>query len=584
MRNLLSGVLKNFHFGTRSNGDSQASQSQATDVSATADVLACRASVSNDKAATKILPLIPDSEAIIDGNMERFINTVLDKSVAELLLSKSIEDVAIAFRQIEDRIGKMEFVIAILISVIREEKLWKRFGYSSMNKFLDDLPDVCKMSRQSFTDAAQAGQVIRLLTAPLREGIFRVDFPLDYAFFYRNYAKVKFLYRIVFVWHLRLTNEILLNFRDMTYREFEGYMKRFEEQNRAEIDRYAPRSGKQKQKFKMADLPKPQKQQVPELSVQEREICREVWLGHSVCFVFTSNPACAESVLQFLQNETRREYEKLNRKYRPTPYVFFMDDPDTRPGMNGEELTDDQNTLRFGWELSWFTEEISPQAIKDALAERFKTKTELTLAQADLLYRLDHDSALFGLLKNYLEQLNIREFNPVMDFAINVLDIEVSRFKWLRRMGENLRHLARLKGRVRFTSDGFLEKLSYLGTAIQSHFTDLELVVDALNTVSAKRFREFAKNGFDNLSSDPVTLKDYLKAKPFFEKLRLYQSQGKPVTVIGLRSEREQGWLESINRAMEIGEEQLKKFYPDIVWDSGFQVEVAAIEDKTSAA
>jgi hypothetical protein len=354
-------------------------------------------------------------------------------------------------------------------------------------------------------------------------------------------------------------------------------MKEFEVQNRTEIDRRAPRSGKSQKKSEAAPRPKPPKQAVPELSAQEKEICREVRLGHSIGLLFTSNPACAESVLQFLRNETKREYDKLNREYFPPSSIFFMGDPDTRPGMNGEELTADQCTRRFGWELAWFTEDISPQVIKDTLAERFKTKTELTLAQADLIYRLGYDQELFELLVTYLEQHGIqRQFNPVMDFAINVLDIEVSRFKWLRRMGENLRHLARLKGRVRFTSEGFLEKLSYLDTAIQKHYPDLGLVVDALNTVSAKRFREFARNHLDNLSSDPVTLKDYLKAKPFFEKLRLYQDQGKPVTVIGLRSEREQGWLESINRAMEIGEEQLKRYYPDIVWDAGFKVEIAS--------
>ena len=190
---------------------------------------------------------------------------------------------------------------------------------------------------------------------------------------------------------------------------------------------------------------------------------------------------------------------------------------------------------------------------------------------------MNYDTNLFGSLLRYMEQHQIKhESNPVMDFAIGVLDIELSRYKWLKRMGENLPLLAKLRGRVRFTSEGFLEKLSYLGTAIKNHHPDLVLVVGALNTLSAKRFREFACNPSDDLSGDPVVPQDYLKAKPFIKKLRLYEEQGKPVSIIGLQTEQEWEWLESINRSMEIGEENLKTFYPAIVWDADFQVEVAA--------
>jgi hypothetical protein len=226
--------------------------------------------------------------------------------------------------------------------------------------------------------------------------------------------------------------------------------------------------------------------------------------------------------------------------------------------------------------------DLSPDNIKLALVREFKTESELTLAQAHLLYRLKNTMSFDYSIWDYFRQHQIKiehMWEPVMDFAVQVLGIEASRYKWLKRISENLPYLTgpSLRGKIHLTSAGFLEKLSYLSTALKKHVDNYGLVIDAFNTVSAKRFREFARNKWDNLSRDPITLKDYQKAKPFIDKLHSFQAQGKSVTVIGLQSENEQEWLEKINKDMQGGEKYFKNSYPNIVWDSNFQVEVASV-------
>jgi len=147
---------------------------------------------------------VPTMDSDVFNNEDTLVKTILDQAQAQLALSENIEDVAYVFKQLEERIGKEEFVIAIMISYICEERFWKRYGYSSMKKFLDDLPDVCKVSRQTFYNAAQAGEVIRYLSRPSCPENLRQKLDLTPAFFYQNYSKLKFLYKMFHEWNMPL--------------------------------------------------------------------------------------------------------------------------------------------------------------------------------------------------------------------------------------------------------------------------------------------------------------------------------------------------------------------------------------------
>jgi len=283
-------VLEKFN-PNKTTGNTQPCQMQEIGVSSAEGISVNEMPVINGKTTPDVLSFIPANEAIIDGDMDGYIKTILNQVSAKLALAEDINDVADAFRQIDERIGKAEFVISVMISVIREEKRWKKFGYTSMNSFLDDLSGTCKMSRQTFTNAAQTGQVIRYLSGLLTKSALKLEINLTPAFFYRNYAKVKFLYRIMFVWRLSITNEILVNFRDMTFRNFEIYMRDFEEQNQAEIDRRKKSSAKASKKKDGKRRPKPKKGEPPKLCGNDQRIYREIRLGHSIGFVFNSTPA-----------------------------------------------------------------------------------------------------------------------------------------------------------------------------------------------------------------------------------------------------------------------------------------------------
>jgi len=537
-----------------------------------------QATMDNAKVASQVSSFNQSNERFNNGDVDAFINATLDDITAKLVLSQNIDDIAEAFKRIDERMGKAEFVIAIMTAVILENKLWKRCGYSSMSRFLNDLSGICKVTRQTFYNAAQAGQIIRCLSCYNPKAIVHdLDFSLAPAFFYKNYAKVKFLYRIFYVWNQPLTNEILLNFRDMTFREFENFMKVYEERNKAAIDKEAKLRGKRLQQKSKVQNPKPSNIEIPKLIGQDIEIYREVRLGHIVGYVFSNDPVCIESIKKFLNETSKREDEKLNKNYFNASELFDISE-NNKSFAEGDwaELDPNNSYLSVGF-LENALLKLSPQAIKNAFEEKFKTKSELTLAQAYLLLRISEEQKLRDALNCYLKQHEIKfQSDPVKDFFIIVLGIGDSQYKWLKRISEGLSLLGIFKeDAICFTSEGFLEKLSYLPTARKNHPLDLKLTAYALNTLSVKRFRDFARNKDDNLSQDPIALKDYLKAKPFIDKLHSYQSEGKSVTIIGLKSELEQNWLERINQAMENGSEYQRKRYPGIVWDSTFQVENA---------
>ena len=551
-------------------------------VSTMADVSTTETSASDDKDThANTLSFNPKNNTIIDGDMDLFINTTLKQCHAKLVLSKDINDVTDVFKQLDELLGKSEFIIAVMLSVIQEDKLWEVYGYKSMNMFLDDLPSACKVTRQTINNAIQAGKIIRELSGFLIRYIIGLDSFLTPSSLYRNYSKLKFLYRMKFVWKIGITKEVFINFQNMTFRNFESYMKDVEEQNR-ELILYnggkpsKVQGEKPSKKNPQGSRSKPKKNEIPKLSEIKKKICQKVRLGHFIGFVHTSDLACTKSVKRCLEYKSKMDREETNNRYRPASDFFYEE---------GSELV---NILDLDWteivpgclmrsnhNLESFTRKLSPDDIRNVFATKYKNKTELTLAQAYLIYRMRFDTQLAEQLYEYIFQQEIRPSWPLKNLALNVLGIEESRFKWLLRISNSFCYFTSLKGKVNFTSDGFLEKLSYLETAIKKHNFNYKRVADALNILSAKRFREFARNNSYDLADEPINLQDYLLAKPYIDELNAFLAEGKLVYTISLRSEKEQEWLKYINMALGGGYDHIKSFYPGVIWDSKSQVEQA---------
>jgi hypothetical protein len=572
-------------------------------------------------------------ENTIDTKIDAMISNCLDEMTVKLALSKNIDDVATAFREIDQLLWKNDYVISIMICLILEFKQWEKFGYLSLSDFLSDLAAKCNVSRQAFYAAAQAGKVIRRFSGPMYEiagnELYKSFTP---AFFYGNFSKIKFLYKILFVWEIIIDDAVLLNFRDMTYREFENYMKVYEEQKKDEIKQAAlwkgtirgdPYKSKDPQplvpeslirKLKLNDAqvtwlrtqklrrlveemapkppapkepkpPKPPKPDIPALSGQDLNIYREIRQGLTIGFVFSTDSIFVESVSRYFKDERKRKEEEVNKRYfkrsqangdaeLPSTTYTCLDWADLYP----ESLC--KSTLYLE---SILIEHLAPDAIKTAFAEKFKTKSELTLVQSYLIWRIKDDAELQKSLSQYMARHNIdTRWDPIKTFFTNVLDVEESRYKYLVRISLGLGQLRSFVGNsVHFTSEGFLEKLSYLPSACKNHCWDFGYITYALNTLSAKRFREWARNKNDNLTSEPMTLKYYLKAKPFIDELHSYQAEGKSVTAIGLKPE-DLEKLDWINWAKDPFHKSIWYRLPGIVWDSNVQG-VDAVEPNSAS-
>jgi hypothetical protein len=513
---------------------------------------------------------------IVAGDMEGWLKLNFDEAFNTLALSKSLEDIARAFKIAEERIGKNEFVTAILLYRIYKCSLWENLGYVSLSDFLRDLPDECKVSRQSFLTSVHIGQV---LSKPMCFDHVRLvdNFPVTPALFHQNYSKIPLLWILTEKLEMSPTLEIMSHFRDDTVRDFHNFVNGVKAQKRQELeDRkrqrgFTPHSPELKKpsssKTKNAFI-------IPVLTGLERQVYDEICRGHHVGFIICPNSDCVASIRQYVVNRRKQEYEDLNRKLLDPDRLYFTN---PAPGSEDTPLSEmDWSNLAKGdllYSVLALTDalgKMSPKAIREVLTNRFRTKTEIRLAEAFIIHR-------FKAEKNLQENLKAEGYADTLDFAVKELNISESCFKWLNRLGQNLILLRQLDGRIHIASEGFLEKLSYLGTAIKNHKDDLSLVVDALNTQSARRFRNFAKNPVDDLSEDPLTKKDYLAAKPYLSKLSEYLSGGKPVHIIGLKSKWELEWLEKINTVIAQGEMRLKAFYPEIVWSPEFVYEPAQL-------
>jgi len=305
-------------------------------------------------------------------------------------------------------------------------------------------------------------------------------------------------------------------------------------------------------------------------------------LKHEIGFLIGSDLS-ADSVVRFLHDKNEEAYARNFKRLRE-PSEIIYDDQSVQE-MDWAELSTG-NLFEACGRLEYVLTELKPHAIKDAFAKRFKTRTELTLAQAYLIYRMRNDYDLYQSLRQYMDQHQIPQpSNSIKDFATNVLDIEESRFKWLLRIADGLSSLTKLKGRVCLTSEGFLEKLSYLRKALDNHSSTPEMVTYALNILPVKQFREFARLWeYDLISNLPITKDIYLKALPFLEQFRSYQKEGKTVTILNLPSKEEQGWLAAINRTLERGEKDFREKFPEIVWNSDLQTEPAEAQIEPETA
>ena len=82
--------------------------------------------------------------------VERYFHNAFDRFFAIFVCSGNLYDVISAFGMIIERLGRVKFVLAAIIYVIKRDNLFKRWGFDSIEDFVGSLPARFRFSRQTF--------------------------------------------------------------------------------------------------------------------------------------------------------------------------------------------------------------------------------------------------------------------------------------------------------------------------------------------------------------------------------------------------------------------------------------------------
>jgi len=520
----------------------------------------------------------PDINNIYDDDIKAIIKRFLEYTYSKLALSNNILDVLDVFQQITELIGKIDFLFAILFHVIYKDKLWIKYGYKSLNSFLQDLPSVHRFSRQTFINYALAGKVILYFGAYSGiDSILGLEFKLTPNIFFRNYSKIKLLYRILFIWKLDITSEIMVNFRDMTYRDFNIFINEYKILNKDKIiniRKYYQKSFLYKQHNEFIKILNCRPFKISNLNESDLEIYNLIKLGYIVECINSNNSVFVDSVIKYLQDKDNNVNYISSENTGSLSDIFSENHPET-------PLCDIDLAEFYPDSLNLTVEDIicinyflKPDELRKAIVDKIKNKTELTLVLASLIYNIEHNIKLHPSISDYFKNHKIeRKSTLEVDFAVIVLDLKLSRYKWLKRIGNSIPYLKQLTCAVNF-SGKILDKLSYLKTAFYNHEGNQSIITKAFFMLPAKRFRMFAYDKNDDLTKEIINRDDYQKAKPILKKIKKAKICSSPITVITLKSKKQEELLNEINEIIINKDVYQMVKNPEINWESEFNAEI----------
>lgn len=502
----------------------------------------------------------------ICGSYEDYLTKNFDEAFKRLSHSESLQDVLEAFKIAETNIGKHESVTALMLYHVHNEKIWIKIGYVHLNDFILDLSDCGIGTRSSFYNFVNTGRI-------LSNSLFLNYFKIPPSLIHKSYSKIRHL-EVFFKnknepWPWPL-DELKNHFLNDSYDAFKAYTLDLQAKiDEAKSKRLKERGLSPIQKGTSEKKPKPcnAEKNVPEtLEGTRLKIYLEIKKGHDISFLVNTDPSFCASIVTCIDRYRNQKYDGLNNALGDTTSLHYkgtcLKDVDLAELVPGEYR---HSVLA----LFDAVEHLSPKAIKDIIENNFRRETDYLLAEAYLIRRIDEDQQLRDCFHQY-------GVSSTMDFAVKILGISLSQGKRLKKIGRNLPLLDKLQGEVDLTAPGFMEKVYFLDMAIKNHNHELALVVDFLKNQSAKQFREFARDPSYRLDSEPIGFQKYKKARTFIEEYDSLLLRNNSVEIIGLRSEDEKDLLNKILRCAEIGEEHLKKWYPDIIWVPSITAEIIA--------
>lgn len=438
--------------------------------------------------------------------VDRYFRSVFDVLLSTVICSRSLSDVLYAFGLIKERLGRAKFVLAAVLYVIKKACAFKRWGFDSIEDFVDSLPAKLRFSRQTFYNLLWAGQILVEHFGFLEYGL-KDEARVDLGFLYRNFAKLPILWKAIYRKHRPLDVELYERFLNDSKVTFERYV-------RGEVKPRA--TGKRSQAAAFA---------MPVLDPTKQRICETYARGYRVGFIVDQPDRRAiEIALKF-------------KVLREGNAAYARSTANDRSMFDGSELSElvPKGLRESILKLAQAVETLDHESIRSILADQFRNMTELRLAQAYLIHRLKHDPDLKRQLPDF-------EVSCASDFAARYLDIDEAKFKWLSRLGRNLVHYAPLFGReFDLDFEGCLEKLSILHTAMENHVGQSPLVVEMLRTLSVAKFRRFARDRdyHPEQEVEPVSRRTLKLAKDELLRYDALIAAGHKVDVIELRTPKE---------------------------------------------
>jgi hypothetical protein len=496
------------------------------------------------------------------SNWDDHFNTVLNEACNRLLHSKSLADIVEVFKYAVRETGRAEIITARLLfyicDLVKEDKdyLPKR-GYNSLSEFIDDLKGSGINNRTGFYNSVKAGQILS------HPGLFSFSVAgtkITERVLYSNFSKIKYLFPIrrKIEWREEpfTYEDVMDHFLHDTCREFKKYMKGVQVRM-DEVDIYRTKKAAAKQKKANKTKSDDRALQVIQpMNDKLMEIYHEIRKGHIVIFVPNINQEFLEAAKICIENRLKKRQDELNSRMENSsisisPTAFFK--------RLGELETLFLGTMVIGGHYSAPIFYSSPNTIKNIIRDNFKRKTDYELAKAFLINRLHCEP-------NLKEGLTRYSVTSVKDFAYNVLDIDESQYKRLKKIGANLKFIENFQGEIDLTVPGFLEKIYFLDKAITNHKNDRDLIIRNLAHLSAKQFREFARNSSYCPDNEPIVRRDYNKALLRYREYETLLEKHESVAIIGFYSQRQVASFNGIISTLETGRENFERWYPEIPW------------------
>ena len=512
------------------------------------------------------MPHLPSSAEVTTSTLntaEDYQTAKVDEYFKWLKEARTLPEVVSLFKQAECDIGHSEITCAKLLYFIDSNDLWKRLGYQSKAAFIQDMAECGIGTKQTYFRMVKVGRMLSELKPLMRS----LSLPFDYGRLSTCYSKFPTLARVMDgsrnPYSINI-KEVLDHFFNDSCREFVSYVNKLLKQPKAQ--EATDKSVKDENASKKSVSPTGGDAY---LTMAQKRLHEEFVLGHRIVLLGNIEYAFLDSIVSFFEKCRKEEIDKLNSRSHSVMDRYFS-------SFSLSKYLDDLASIHDKFMASekryasGTGEMFSPESVKRIFHSYSRSKMELTLIQAYLLHCIDTRQEL----KSDMHKDGVSSTEA---FAVKVLKLHVSQYRRLKKIGDNMFLVGKLRGEINLTDVGFLEKIYFLDVALDNHNHEPDKVIDCLKKLSAKQFREFARSPSYDFDKVSISRQEHKRFLPLLDKYETLSQAGKHVSFIGLRTDWEYDTLTTILVLTRPEHASRRKRYPDINWDAVSSVTTYAV-------